>query len=76
MKASNYIKMSTAELNDELAKLKGQLFNLRFQLASGQLTNNQALVVCKRDIARVQTIIRQRELNIAEEPTAPKKKSK
>lgn len=76
MKASNYIKMSTAELNDELAKLKGQLFNLRFQLASGQLTNNQALVACKKDIARVQTIIRQRELNIAEEPTALKKKSK
>lgn len=76
MKASNYIKMTTAELNNELAKLKSQLFNLRFQLASGQLTNNQALVACKKDIARVQTIIRQRELNIAEEPTALKKKSK
>lgn len=73
MKASNYTKMSTADLNQELAKLKGQLFNLRFQLASGQQTNNQALVACKKDIARVQTILRQRELNIAEEPSTAKK---
>ena len=74
MKASNYVKMSTADLKQELAKLKGQLFNLRFHLASGQQTNNQALVACKKDIARVNTIIRQRELHLSEEPTAKKSK--
>ncbi len=76
MKASNYSKMSTADLQVELSKLKNQLFNLRFQLAAGQQTNNQSLQACKRDIARVKTIIRQRELNIASEPNTAKKNAK
>ena len=74
MKASEYAKMSTADLQSELAKLKAQLFNLRFQLAAGQLTNTGLLTSCKKDIARVSTIIRQRELNIAQEPTGKKAK--
>ena len=74
MKASEYAKMSTADLQSELAKLKAQLFNLRFQLAAGQLTNTGLLTSCKKDIARVSTIIRQRELNIAEEPSGKKAK--
>ena len=74
MKANKYYEMSTNDLISELAKLKMQLFNLRFQLAAGQLTNNQQLSNCKKDIARVATIIRQRELNISSEPT--KKSSK
>lgn len=73
MKASEYAKKSTADLQSELTKLKAQLFNLRFQLAAGQLANNALLNACKKDIARVSTILRQRELNIAEEPATGKK---
>ena len=62
MKASEYRKMNTADLETALEKLKRQLFNFRFQLAAGQQTNNQALVACKRDIARIKTVLRQREL--------------
>lgn len=74
MKATEYVKMSTADLQSELAKLKAQLFNLRFQLAAGQLTNTGLLSACKKDIARVSTIIRQRELNIAQEPAGKRAK--
>ncbi|MBQ9145584.1 MAG: 50S ribosomal protein L29 [Clostridia bacterium] len=69
MKANDYAKMTMADLQSELTKLKAQLFNLRFQLAAGQLTNNSLIASCKKDIARVSTIIRQRELNIAVEPS-------
>ena len=62
MKAKKYVEMSTGELGKELTKLKSQLFNLRFQHAAGQLTNNAALKNCRRDIARVNTILRRREL--------------
>ena len=62
MKASEYKKMKVEDLENELLKLKKQLFNLRFQLASGQQTNNQALVNCKRDIARIKTVLRENEL--------------
>lgn len=67
MKAKQYFEMSSTELNKELGKLKSQLFNLRFQHAAGQLTNSSALKNCKRDIAKVNTILRQRELNISSE---------
>ena len=62
MKAKKYMEMSTPELDKELAKLKSQLFNLRFQHAAGQLTNNAALKNCRRDLARVNTILRRREI--------------
>ncbi len=74
MKAKKYYEMSTNDLTSELSKLKVQLFNLRFQLAAGQLTNNAQLSNCKKDIARVKTIIRQRELNISAEPVAKSSK--
>jgi len=70
MKAKKYNEMSSVELGKELTKLKSQLLNLRFQHAAGQLTNNSALKNCKRDIARVNTILRQRELNLIDEATA------
>ncbi|MCR4726810.1 MAG: 50S ribosomal protein L29 [Clostridia bacterium] len=70
MKAKQYFEMSTGELDKELAKLKSQLFNLRFQHAAGQLTNNSALKNVKRDIARVNTILRQRELQLKGEASA------
>ena len=50
-----------AELDTEVNKKKSELFNLRFQLATGQLQNTAAISACKRDIARVKTIIRQRQ---------------
>ncbi len=50
-----------AELDTDLEKRKSELFNLRFQLATGQLQNTAAISACKRDIARVKTIIRQRQ---------------
>ena len=50
------------ELDTELKNKKSELFNLRFQLATGQLQNTAAIRECKKDIARVRTIIRQREL--------------
>ena len=67
MKAKQYFEMSTSELSKELAKLKSQLFTLRFQHAAGQLTNSSQLKNVKRDIARVNTILRQRELKLTGE---------
>ena len=51
-----------AELDTEMNKKKSELFNLRFQLATGQLQNTAAISACKRDIARVKTIIREQQL--------------
>ena len=54
--------MTGAELNTELSKMKQELFNLRFQHATGQLENPIQMRELKRDIARVKTIIREKEL--------------
>ena len=51
-----------AELNTDLNDKKSELFNLRFQKATGQLENTAAIRECKKSIARVQTVIRQRQL--------------
>lgn len=71
MKAKNFAELNNEELTGKLVELKQKLFNLRFQHAVNQLDNPNELVVCRRDIARVQTIIRQRQLGIAEAPVAP-----
>ena len=55
------MEKSTQELDTELNKKKSELFNLRFQLATGQLQNTAAISACKRDIARVKTILRLRQ---------------
>lgn len=55
-------EMSEAELNAELIKMKKDLFNLRFQHVTGQLENPLQLRETRRDIARVKTIIREKEL--------------
>lgn len=55
-------EMSEAELNAELLKMKKDLFNLRFQHVTGQLENPIKMRETKRDIARVKTIIREKEL--------------
>jgi large subunit ribosomal protein L29 len=63
MKAKQFHEMSTEELKVKLKDLKQELFNLRFQHATGQLANPLTLNTCKKDIARVMTVIRERELN-------------
>ena len=61
MKASEVRAMSVAELNTKLDALKKDLFLLRMQHATNQLDNPQKLVETKRDIARVKTMIREKE---------------
>ena len=65
-------------LVDELKKAKEELFNLRFQSATGQLESHGRLRAVKRDIARIYTVIRERELGIRATPVvteAPAKKA-
>ena len=57
-------------LVDELKKAKEELFNLRFQSATGQLDSHGRLRAVKRDIARIYTVIRERELGIRATPVA------
>ena len=52
--------LTTQELDTELKNKKSELFNLRFQLATGQLQNNAAVRACKKDIARIKTVLTQR----------------
>ena len=60
MKAEEIRSMSAEQLNDKLKELKGELFNLRFQHAINQLENPHRIVEVKRDIARVMTILQQK----------------
>ena len=62
MELNKIREMSDKELNAELIKLKKDLFNLRFQHVTGQLENPVKLREIKKDIARVKTIIREKEL--------------
>ena len=63
MKTSELREMTSAELETKLQSRKEELFNLRFQLAINQLDNPMRIKAVKKDIARVQTIIRQNELS-------------
>ena len=65
MKANELQAMNTAELQDKVSELKEELFNLRFQLATGQLENTMVIKGVKRDIARCLTVLRQLEQNNA-----------
>ena len=62
MKANELRDMSAAELTKKLAELKEELFNLRFQHAVNQLENPMRIKAVKKDIARVNTLLREREL--------------
>ncbi|MCI6157276.1 MAG: 50S ribosomal protein L29 [Peptoniphilaceae bacterium] len=62
MKATEIRNLSDQDLGKKLMDLKQELFNLRFQNATGQLENPNAIGAVKRDIARVKTVIREREL--------------
>ncbi len=67
MKAAELRKMKDADLSNKLAELKAELFNLRFQHAINQLDNPLRIKDVKRDIARVMTEIRARELSAERE---------
>jgi len=60
MKAADVRALSADQLNDELAKLKKEQFNLRFQGATGQLEKTSRVLEVRRDIARIKTIARQK----------------
>ncbi len=62
MKNKEFRDMTNDELNEKLKELKSEHFNLRFSHATGQLTNPMMLNTIKKDIARVMTILREREL--------------
>ena len=67
MKAKEIRQMNETELNNKLKDLKGELFNLRFQMATGQLDNPMRLKGVCRDIAKIKTVVRERELGIGKE---------
>ncbi|TCO75007.1 50S ribosomal protein L29 [Marinisporobacter balticus] len=62
MKANKLHDMTVQELNSKLMELKSELFNLRFQLATGQLENPMKVKSVRKDIARTKTILREKEL--------------
>ena len=61
MKANELLSLSKAQLEAKIKELKEELFNLRFQLATGQLQNTMVIKGVKRDIARALTALRQLE---------------
>jgi len=64
MKAREIRDLTTEELHHRLEDLKDELFNLKFQLVTGQLDNPMRIKQVRKDIARVKTIMRERELQI------------
>ena len=62
MKAAELKELTVEELQTKLTELKEELFNLRFQLAVNQLENSNRIGAVKKDIARVSTVLRQREI--------------
>lgn len=69
VKAKQVHELEDTELEQKLQDAKSELFNLRFQLATGQLDNPNRIAGVKRDIARIKTVMREREL-IAERSTS------
>ncbi|MGI8308605.1 MULTISPECIES: 50S ribosomal protein L29 [Saccharopolyspora] len=66
--ASELRELNEEELAQRLKEAKEELFNLRFQMATGQLQNNRRLRVVRQDIARIYTIMRERELGLTVSP--------
>jgi len=66
MKASKLHEMTDVELTGQLVDLKQELFNLRFQNATGQLGDVMVIRKTKKDIAKVKTILREREIKAAQ----------
>ena len=66
---SDLRELENDELETRLNESKEELFNLRFQVATGQLENNKRLKAVRSDIARIYTILRERELGLAVAPS-------
>ena len=64
MKIQDIRDLSTQELEDKIKDLKEELFNLRFQNATNQLENPMRIVSVKKDIAKVMTVLKEKELGI------------
>ncbi|MGB3896270.1 50S ribosomal protein L29 [Mycolicibacter sinensis] len=61
-------ELNADELVERLRESKEELFNLRFQMATGQLSNNRRLRTVRQQIARIYTVLRERELGLASGP--------
>lgn len=68
MKVEEVRELPDEELRTRLDEVKEELFNLRFQNATGQLDNYKRLNVLKKDIARISTVLKERELGIEQPP--------
>jgi large subunit ribosomal protein L29 len=66
--ASELRELTGEELVARAREAKAELFNLRFQMATGQLDNNRRLRVVRHDIARIYTVMRERELGLSAAP--------
>jgi large subunit ribosomal protein L29 len=71
-KAHELDELTNVDLETKLREAKEELFNLRFQSATGQLESHGRLRTVKRDIARIYTVVRERELGIRQDPGASK----
>lgn len=65
MKAKEIRELTTAEIEQNVKTLKEELFNLRFQLATGQLENTARIREVRKSIARMKTVVRERELGVS-----------
>lgn len=63
---SQFTELSSAELVSKLAESKAELFNLRFQAATGQLENNARIRTLRKDVARINMVLRSQEITAAE----------
>ena len=66
VKAAEFRELNDAELANKLRESKEELFNLRFQLATGELEDSSRIDALKKDIARCRTLLREREIALAE----------
>ena len=67
--ANELRELASPDLVSKLREAKEELFNLRVQSATGQLDNNRRLQIVRREIARIYTIMRERELGLSAEPS-------
>lgn len=65
MKAKEIRELTTAEIEQNVKSLKEELFNLRFQLATGQLENTARIREVRKSIARMKTVVREREIGVS-----------
>jgi large subunit ribosomal protein L29 len=76
VKAHELDEMNSTDLEARLREAKEELFNLRFQAATGQLESHGRLRTVKKDIARIYTVVRERELGIRSDPDASQSNDK